>query len=126
MAVEQEGPNYFDNCAASEHFAERAMKLAGSEKLHLIKGWFAETLVRSTPGQPIAFLHLDADWYDSTMTCLQQLFDHVTVGGLVVLDDYHVWDGCSRAVHDFLSRRSARERIRSLGNLCFLRKLASS
>jgi hypothetical protein len=30
----------------------------------------------------------------------------------VIVDDYLVWDGCARAVHDFLSRRRARERIR--------------
>src|ERR1019366_6544968 len=84
----KEGPNYFDNCSAPEHFAERAMKLSGSENYHLIKGWFAQTLATSMPSKPIAFLHLDADWYESTMTCLQQLFDHVAVGGLIILDDY--------------------------------------
>jgi O-methyltransferase len=115
---------YFNNCAAPSEFAEKAMKLAGATKYQLVRGWFDDTLSAFDSNCPIAFLHLDADWYDSTITCLNKFFDQVSVGGLIVLDDYHVWDGCSRALHDFLSRRSAVERIRSLGNLCYLRKTA--
>jgi O-methyltransferase len=114
--------DYHDNCSASPAFAERVMKLSGAEKYHLIKGWFNETLSRNRPKVPIAFLHLDADWYDSMTECLEQLFDSVAVGGLVVLDDYYYWDGTSRALHDFLSRRSAVERIRHIGEICFLQK----
>jgi hypothetical protein len=46
--------------------------------------------------------------------------------GIIVLDDYYTWDGCSRALHDFLSRRSSTERIRNLGDVCFLRKEANA
>jgi O-methyltransferase len=116
------GPDYHDNCAASPDFAERAMTLSGAEKYRLIKGWFDQTLAQSKPGTPIAFLHLDADWYESTTVCLEELFDLVAAGGFVVLDDYYAWDGCSRALHDFLSRRSAVERIRNLGNVCYVQK----
>ena len=31
------------------------------------------------------------------------LFPHVAEGGLIILDDYYFWDGCSKAVHDYLS-----------------------
>ena len=89
-------------------------------------GWFHETLTTFTLPEPIALLRLDADWYDSTMVCLENLFDRVAPGGLVVLDDYFAWDGCSRALHDFLSRRSAAEKIRSLGETCYLVKLPST
>jgi O-methyltransferase len=99
------------------------MTISGAEKFHLIKGWFDETLVRNKPRGPIAFLHLDADWYESTTICLEQLFNIVAVGGIIALDDYFMWDGCSRALHDFLSRRSAVERIRNLGNVCYLQKV---
>ena len=56
------------------------------------------------------------------MTCLENLFDRVAAGGIIIIDDYHVWDGCSRAVHDFLSRRSATERIDCRQNVCFIVK----
>jgi O-methyltransferase len=117
------GRNYHDNCSAGPQFAEIAMQRASAVSFHLIKGWFDKTLPGFRPRQSIALLRLDADWYDSTMVCLDALFDHMAPGGLIILDDYYTWDGCSRALHDFLSRRSATERIRNLGEICYLQKL---
>lgn len=115
-------PGYYDNCTAPEDFARRAMTLARAISFQLIKGWFNETVPTFRPPETIALLRLDGDWYDSTMVCLESLFDRVTAGGLIVLDDYHTWDGCSRALHDFLSRKSAVERIQSFNNICFMEK----
>lgn len=120
------GPTYYDNCRASLEDARSAMKLSGTNKYELFEGWFEDTLPAFVPPEPIAFLHLDADWYESTLICFEQLFDRVAVGGLIVLDDYYVWDGCSRAVHEFLTKRQAVERVRNLGNLCYLEKVGVS
>jgi O-methyltransferase len=114
--------NYFDNCAAPQEFAEQAMKIAGAKSFHLIKGWFNESLNQFNPQQQIALLRLDGDWYESTMICLQVLFPHVAPGGLIIIDDYYIWDGCSRATHDFLSGKSAVERINCFKNICFIQK----
>ena len=122
--TDKNSPSYFDNCYAPPMFVEQAMRLTGSKDYHIIKGWFNQTLDKFPWSQPISFLHLDADWYDSTITCLNFLFDRVAPGGVIVLDDYHTWDGCSRALHYFLSSRSAAERVSSLGKVCYLRKAA--
>ncbi len=114
--------NYFDNCNAPEQFAEKAMKIAGAKSFHLIKGWFNESLPDFKPNQQIALLRLDGDWYDSTMSCLQFLFKNVAPNGLIIIDDYHTWDGCSRATHDFLSANSSLERINCYKNICFIEK----
>lgn len=113
---------YLDNCSAPQEFAERAMKIAGAKSFHLIKGWFNESLAAFKPEQQIALLRLDGDWYDSTMTCFQFLFKHVAPNGLIIIDDYYIWDGCSRATHDFLSANSAIERIHCYKNICFIEK----
>lgn len=113
---------YYDNCAASPEFARKAMREAGATNFELVHGWFKETLPRLRLSEPIALLRLDADWYESTIVCLEHLFDQVVSGGLVIIDDYYAWDGCSRAVHEFLSYRSAKERIRSFGDICYLIK----
>lgn len=118
--------NFYDNCTASEFDANEAMKLSGVKTYSLHKGWFSETIPSFTSDLPIALLRLDGDWYDSTMTCLESLYDHVSPGGIIILDDYHTWDGCSRAVHDFLSRRSATERIREFSGICYIEKRAAS
>jgi O-methyltransferase len=112
----------WNNCAAERGFAEGAMQKSAAKGFRLVEGWFADTLVGFEPGEPIAVLRLDGDWYGSTMQCLTALFPYVLPGGLIILDDYYFWDGCSRAVHDFLSRTEARERIEQRGRLCFMVK----
>ena len=73
--------------------------------LHYHQGWFQETLPReaATAGE-IAILRLDGDWYASTKVCLDYLFDRVVDGGFVIIDDYGRYDGCRKAVDDFLRR----------------------
>jgi O-methyltransferase len=116
--------HYYDNCTAPPEFAKRAMELAGARNYTICPGFFDKTLPSFKP-PPIALLRLDADWYDSTMLCLDSLFDHVSENGYIVLDDYYTWDGCSRALHDFLSKRKATERIHSFnGSVCYLIKNA--
>jgi Macrocin-O-methyltransferase (TylF) len=67
--------------------------------------------IEAKQGRSIAVLRLDGDWYDSTMLCLEHLFPLVVPGGLMLIDDYYTWDGCARAVHDYLSREQAAGRI---------------
>jgi O-methyltransferase len=103
-------PGYFDNCAAEERYVVEAMRLAGHTRYTLHRGWFEKTI----PGAlrtPIGILRLDGDWYDSIRICLEHLFPLVSEGGIVVLDDYYTWDGCSRAVHDYLSATRSPSRV---------------
>jgi O-methyltransferase len=100
----KKSPAYFDNCSAEMGFAEKAMQLSSVKKYTLIKGWFSQVLPTFEPGEKIAILRLDGDWYESTMDCLTNLYPKVNAGGIIIIDDYYVWDGCSRAVHDYLSK----------------------
>jgi len=111
---------YYDNCRAPAGFAEQAMRKTGAPNYHLIKGWFEETLPGFVPPCPIAVLRLDGDWYESTLTVLAHLYKYLAPGALVIVDDYYAWDGCSRAVHDFLSRNELKTRIRQKYGICVL------
>jgi hypothetical protein len=115
-------PHYVDNCRAERGYAERAMRMSAAKRFKLVEGWFSDTLATFTPEEPIAVLRLDGDWYDSTLQCLSALYPHVMRGGLIIIDDYFTWDGCARAVHDYLSRTRAVERIEGGSNLCFMIK----
>ncbi|MDP6505306.1 MAG: TylF/MycF/NovP-related O-methyltransferase [Planctomycetota bacterium] len=65
---------------------------APQDTLHLVKGWFQNTLPawKDRIG-PIALLHIDGDFYESTKACLEQLGPQVVPGGVVILDDYGVF-----------------------------------
>lgn len=73
------------------------------EFLHYHVGWFQDTLAQDarSVGQ-IAILRLDADWYASTKICLSHLYGSVVRGGFVIIDDYGAYDGCRKAVDEYL------------------------
>ncbi len=109
---------HFDNWRASvEEVKRTAEKLGVSRYTRFVKGWFEETLPanKARPG-PIALLRIDADWYGSVKCCLDNLYDEVVEGGLIVLDDYYTFDGCAKAVHEFLAERHLPHRIETIGH----------
>jgi hypothetical protein len=114
------GDFYFDNCKAEIEFAEKAMNQTGA-KYSCYKGWFCDTLPKNQITH-ISLLRLDGDWYDSTMDCLKHLFPKVVKGGVVLIDDYHTWDGCSRAVHDYLSSVQSTSRVSSHKGVAYIIK----
>jgi hypothetical protein len=116
-------PRYFDNCRAERSYAETVMRGCGAQEYQLVQGWFDETLKDFRPPEPIAVLRLDGDWYDSTIVPLTALFPHVMPGGLILIDDYYDWDGCARALHDYLSREQRRERVQVDRGVCYLVRL---
>lgn len=103
-------PHYYNNCYADESFALNALKLAAHTNFQIYKGWFQNTLSKYQ-GNPIAILRLDGDWYDSVKVCLEKLYPFVSEGGLIIIDDYYTWDGCSKAVHDYLSEIKSASRV---------------
>lgn len=70
------------------------------------KGWFQNTLpLNASKIGPIAILRLDGDWYASTKVCLENLFDQVVSGGFVIIDDYGHYEGCKKAVDEFIHEK---------------------
>lgn len=116
-----EGPWYFDNCRAEAAVAEQAMRRSAAKEFHLVKGWFDQTVPAFEPPAPIALLRLDADWYDSMIICLRSLHRFLAEQGVILIDDYHVWDGCTRAVHQFLAECERPYRVHHLDEVCYLR-----
>lgn len=80
-----------------EHFGIRPE----AHRIRLIKGLLQETLVVDGP---VAFAHIDVDWHDPVMTCLERIFPNLVVGGSMILDDYHDWGGCRKAADAYMQR----------------------
>ena len=96
-------------CAAPlSSLIEITERLGAREYIRPVEGLFAETLpeVRSEVGS-IALLHLDGDWYSSTMDILENLYSQVIEGGYLQADDYGFWEGCRQAIEEFQLRLGA-------------------
>lgn len=115
-----QSPHYYDNCSAPIEAAQQAMAMSGVPKYQVTKGWFDRTVVGFVPPAPIAVLRLDGDWYDSTLVVLEALYQYMARDGIIIVDDYYAWDGCSRAVHDFLSRHKLTARITQCHGICVI------
>lgn len=104
---------YFDNCSADMQYAESLFR-ESKQDYRIYKGWFSETLKNiELKGDGIALLRLDADWYEPTIECLDFFAPHLKDGALVIIDDYYTWDGCAKAVHEFLAKTMTSTRILS-------------
>lgn len=93
-------------CVADEVDVIRGMQETGYP-LSLIKtipGPVEETLLGELPSQ-IAIARLDTDWYSSTKMELDLLFDRISIGGVLILDDYDDWAGAREAVDEFFEER---------------------
>ena len=82
------------------------------DQVRFLKGWFRDSL----PGAPIAklaVLRLDGDLYESTMDGLTNLYDRLSPGGFVIVDDYSI-PACKQAVHDFRNGRGIDDPIEQI------------
>jgi O-methyltransferase len=77
------------------------------ELVHIHQGWFQETVPSDAAAVgPVALLRLDGDLYESTKVCLEHFYEAVVSGGFIVIDDYGAYEGCRRAVDEFLAKAS--------------------
>jgi len=70
------------------------------DKINYIKGKVEDTIPGKIPAK-IAVLRLDTDWYESTRHELIHLFPLLTVGGVLILDDYGYWQGARKAADEY-------------------------
>lgn len=85
--------------------------------LHYVVGDVMETLKdKTTIPEKIAILRLDTDWYESSKYELEQMYDNVVRGGIIIFDDYYHWDGQRRATDDFFKSRNINYIFVDIGN----------
>jgi O-methyltransferase len=103
----KETPNGWD--FSTLETVQSVMKSSGYDprKIVYAKGRVEETVPGQAPAR-IALLRLDTDWYESTYHELTHLFPRLSVGGVLLIDDYGHWQGARRAVDQYLSEKKAR------------------
>ncbi len=112
LSQQRNGELWFDDNNADHDQFLRDMERfkTPSVTTSVYPGWFEDTLGDFPNDGRIAVLRLDCDWYDSIRICFDTLWERVIPGGLVLIDDYYDWSGCSNAVHEFLTEQFAADR----------------
>lgn len=88
---------------------EKVFKYKGIANVELIKGDILKTLPEYTSKHPelkISLLHIDVDVYEPTKVILNELFDKVVKGGVIMLDDYGTVAGETMAVDEFIKEKN--------------------
>ena len=75
-------------------------------KVTLVKGLLEDTLEVNSA---ISLAHIDVDWYEPVYTCLDRIIPHLSVGGVVILDDYLDWSGCHEAANDYFDAEKRKQ-----------------
>ena len=91
--------------AISEKQLMNILKRKGLEKnIQLIKGDITETVpnyLKLNPKLKISLLNLDVDFYEPSMSILKNFYPKLSKGGILMLDDYGVWDGETMAADEY-------------------------
>lgn len=70
-----------------------------SDQTKFVKGWFCDTLPHINA--KFAIIRLDGDMYSSTIDALNNLYNKLSPGGYVIVDDYSCCKNCKAAVDDY-------------------------
>ncbi|CAJ1446753.1 unnamed protein product [Effrenium voratum] len=78
----------------------------------LLRGFYQDTLWRIPPFSRFVLLRVDCDMYNSVVQVLCYLYDLVTVGGFVIIDDWGSWPQAQLAVREFLELNGLDQQVR--------------
>ena len=81
----------------------------------LIKGDVLKTLpkyINKKPELRISLLNIDIDFNESTYSCLKNLYDKVSIGGIILLDNYGHTNGDTDSVDRFFTEKGLKPKIR--------------
>lgn len=114
------GDQYYGYMDDLKNRVEQSFKDFGLEvkdnNVTLVKGLYEDTLSKKDKS-PVAFAHIDCDWYDSVMVCLERITPRLSTGGVMIIDDYDAWSGCKKAVDDYFEDKKDKFVFRKLNRL---------
>lgn len=83
----------------------------GIKNYELIEGDVRKTIpeyLKEHPELKIALLNLDIDMYEPAVVILKYLWERIVNGGILILDDYGIWEGETRAVDEFFKDKDVK------------------
>lgn len=78
------------------------------ETVHIIQGYFPDSIPDHVRQQVYAFVHLDADLFEPTFAGLTFFYPRMAKHGLILAHDYNAWPGVRQAVDEFMADKPER------------------
>jgi hypothetical protein len=81
------------------------------KKIELIQGDVTKTIpkyIEKNPKLKISFLNLDTDVYEPAVTILENLYPKLAKGGILLLDDYKIFPGETKAVDEYFKNKNVK------------------
>lgn len=110
------------------HFAVSVEEVAANfrrfglldDGVEFLEGWFKDTLP-TAPITGLSVIRLDADYYESTMDCLTNLYHKLSPGGYIIIDDYgqEEWTYCRQAVDEFRGANHINDPMIRVDSTCY-------
>ena len=98
----------------SEKQLMKILKHKGLEKnIQLIKGDITKTgpmYLKQHPQLKISLLNLDVDFYEPSISILKNFYPKLSKGGILMLDDYGIWDGETLATDEYFAGKKIKIR----------------
>ena len=66
--------------------------------------------MKSHPKLKISLLNLDVDFYEPSITILKNFYPKLSKHGILMLDDYGIWDGETMAVNEYFRNKKIKIR----------------
>lgn len=89
-----------------ETFAGITRDFGVADRVVPVQGFFADVLPALVKGKKFSVVHIDADLFDSVYCALDNLYDRVVDGGVIIIDDFfHHVQGPLRAASEFFNAR---------------------
>jgi len=96
----------------SEKQLRQVLEHKGADRnVELIKGNVVQTVpryIKENPDLKISFLNIDTDVYEPARTILTHLYPRVSRRGIILIDDYGIFPGETKAVDDFFKDKKVR------------------
>jgi len=95
-----------DECISKDQLLEVLKHKEINQLIELVKGDITKTVpeyVRQHPELRISLLNLDTDIYEPAVTILKYLYPLIVQGGVIIIDDYGVFPGETKAVDEYLT-----------------------
>lgn len=97
-----------DQSISSNQLLKVLNKKKAEKNVKLIVGDINKTVpdyVKKHPDLKISLLNLDTDMYEPAVTILENLYPKIVKGGILILDDYDIFPGETKAVNDYFKNK---------------------